>query len=34
MKKIKPPVTAYKSLSPKLAWINETRIRLRLKEAT
>ena len=29
--KVKPPFTADKSRSPKLAWINESRIRLRFK---
>ena len=31
--KIKPPITANDSLSPKLIWMNNSKIRLRLKEA-
>ena len=31
MKKIKPPVTANHNLSPKLVWMNNSRIILRFK---
>ena len=31
--KIKPPITANQSLSPKLMWVNNSRIRAEFKES-